>query len=342
MSEPDLHRYVLSEAEHERIFREEIVPTELAGAVSQARPVVVFVGGQPGAGKTATAAMIRALLDRRGGAAHVCGDVFKPYHPHYERLLREDDATAGMYTRLDTRHWHAKAEAYVLEERVDAVVETAMTGPDGFVEPARRFAAAGYRVEAAILAVPAALSRLGILARYARQLEVDERGRAVSKENHDTCYRGLVETADQIDRGRLADAVTVYRRGNDVVYRNRLTADRQWQQSPATRAAIEAERARQLTPKAADAFARTLTRLRSQLGPRWSADLDEVETLARPLLPRSHGGRTGAQPDPAPDPRARPRPRPPEEDLDTAYRERPGHRDARRPPSGTTAGGPAL
>lgn len=54
-----------------------IVPTFTRGAVSQARPVVVVVAGQPGAGKTQIADLVQAALDRRGGAVRICRDLYK-------------------------------------------------------------------------------------------------------------------------------------------------------------------------------------------------------------------------------------------------------------------------
>lgn len=176
----DLERYKLPDWMHAEIFHNQIVPERLAGPAYQERPVVVFIGGQPGAGKTATTDTINHALDTRGGAAHICGDFYKPYHPDYARLLAEDDRTAGAYTRLDTRQWHTEAEAYVREHHCHAVVETALADPAGFAETARRFHVSGYRVEVAALAVPAALSRLGLMDRYMRQAQIDGRGRFVA------------------------------------------------------------------------------------------------------------------------------------------------------------------
>lgn len=213
----DLELHRLDPEEHDRIFRDEIVPQELAGLTRQQSPVAVFVGGQPGAGKTKTTESVLDALTHRGTPAHVCGDFYKPFHPRYASLLAEDDSTAGAYTRLDARGWHARAEEYARAQHADVVIETAMTGPDGFADPARRFRDNGYTIEVAILAVPAAQSRLGILHRYDEQLQAHGHGRLVTPENHDNCYRGMLQTADAIDRDRAADVVTVYRRGNHAL-----------------------------------------------------------------------------------------------------------------------------
>jgi predicted polyphosphate/ATP-dependent NAD kinase len=46
MPEVDLHRYQLPDQEHERIFRDGIIPERLANGVRQCAPVVVSAGGQ--------------------------------------------------------------------------------------------------------------------------------------------------------------------------------------------------------------------------------------------------------------------------------------------------------
>lgn len=147
MPEVNLERYRLPPALHAEIFQTQIVPERLAGAVAQGYPVVVFIGGQPGAGKTATTEMIKHTMGLLGPAAHVCGDFYKPYHPDYQRLVSTDDRTAGAYTRLDTRLWHAAAETWAQERHCHTVVETALADPGEFAQSAARFRSSGARVE---------------------------------------------------------------------------------------------------------------------------------------------------------------------------------------------------
>ncbi|GIE90760.1 zeta toxin family protein [Actinoplanes regularis] len=105
---------------------------------------------------------VKRRLDRRGGAVIVNSDFCKPFHPEYSRLLAEDDRNAALCTSLDGRRWMAIAEQYLIEARSDVIIETTMRDPSDFVEPAKMFRAAGYHVEAAIMAVPESLNRLGI------------------------------------------------------------------------------------------------------------------------------------------------------------------------------------
>ncbi|MET7419195.1 zeta toxin family protein [Dactylosporangium sp. NPDC005555] len=58
----DPRRYLLSDADSHRIVTDEIVPEQLVHGVPQTEPVVVFVAGQPGAGKTMTTRMVERRL----------------------------------------------------------------------------------------------------------------------------------------------------------------------------------------------------------------------------------------------------------------------------------------
>ncbi|MFJ2577120.1 zeta toxin family protein [Kitasatospora aureofaciens] len=61
----------LHPGEGARILAEEILPAVLHGAVAQERPVVVFVAGQAGSGKTLVVDLVHAALARRGQAVRV-------------------------------------------------------------------------------------------------------------------------------------------------------------------------------------------------------------------------------------------------------------------------------
>lgn len=76
--------------------------------------------------------------------------------------MRQDASTAGAYTSIDGRAGMAKLIAHAAA-RASILMESAMRGPSEFLEPLQLYHEAGYRVGVAILAVPAARSRLQAL-----------------------------------------------------------------------------------------------------------------------------------------------------------------------------------
>lgn len=86
---------VLSAPERQDVLDRVILPEATQNAVPQSRPVVVIVGGQPGAGKTIAADLVQAALGRRGGAVRIGRDLYKTAHRHYAASLAADVRTAG-------------------------------------------------------------------------------------------------------------------------------------------------------------------------------------------------------------------------------------------------------
>jgi UDP-N-acetylglucosamine kinase len=228
--------HLLDDEESDRIFRERIVPDELTG-ISQLRPVVVIVAGQPGDGSAVIAALAQAALDRRGGAVVIGPERYLPHHPDFHRVMSDQPAD-GRQLAIDGRRWTADATTYACSKRFDVVLQDA----DDVEQSARQFKAAGYQVEVAIVAAPEAISRFGVLDRHVRALEAYGYGRLSDPNLHD-----VLRTAATIDHESAIEVLAVLRPNGELLYGNQRTAEGRWQHRPATVDAITAERARPWT-----------------------------------------------------------------------------------------------
>ncbi|WP_331718909.1 zeta toxin family protein (plasmid) [Streptomyces virginiae] len=253
----------LPEPESRWALEQMIVPTFTAGATRQARPAVVFVAGQPGAGKTQIADLVQAALDRRGGAVRICSDLYKPVHPHYAELLASDVRTAGVKVRPDTRRWQATLEEHVRAHGFDAVVESALADPAEFRTSATAYRQAGHRIEVVGVATADAWSQLGVLDRFLSEA-IDGGGRYVSWENHDTCAQQMLVTLAVIESEQLADHITVVRRDGTVLYDNELTGG-VWRRRPSADRAVAYERSRPWSAQETALFRRDLARTDQRL-----------------------------------------------------------------------------
>jgi hypothetical protein len=119
------------------------------------------------------------------------------------------------------------AVAAAAERRLDLLLESACRHPDDFTQLAKTLADAGYRLLVIILAVPAALSRLGLLARFhhatpeeARLAELPGRLplRLTPAKVHDDSYAGLLDVARWLDSSGVAERILIVRRGNLAAY----------------------------------------------------------------------------------------------------------------------------
>lgn len=252
--------YILPPSTSQSIFTSEIVPHELTPVLDHnhqsdgLQPLAVLIVGQTGAGKTRLAPILlsaMAILNRRH-PAHFIADTYKAYHPSYASILDSSKpALASAATGTDARRWLTMACEFAAERRLDVLVESACRHPDDFCSLASLFRGAGYRVTVAVLAVPEALSRLGILVRFYADLPEARSGRLplrlTPRRVHDDSYAGLAEAARFVDESDAADVVVVVRRGDGVAYENWRGEDGGWKGVAGAARALEGERRRPLS-----------------------------------------------------------------------------------------------
>ncbi|KAL3953672.1 hypothetical protein ACCO45_011628, partial [Purpureocillium lilacinum] len=213
---PDVSSYRLPDDEALRIFNDEILPAELpplsadpsasSRAGDDARPLALLVVGQTGAGKTILAQALLEALERRRASASPQHPIQPPRTLSQTRTRRTTRSTRASCSPRrtspprprgsDARRWLAMAAREVARRRLDVLLESACRHPDDFTQLAALFRDndAAYRVEVVVLAVPAPLSRLGILMRFYEKLpEGQSRNlpvRLTPRKVHDDSYAG--------------------------------------------------------------------------------------------------------------------------------------------------------
>lgn len=284
MTQPH-HLGVLSHEANERTFREQIVPKFLTGPPAQERPVLVIVGGQTGAGKTAATTMVKRALGAAGGFVNIDMDLYNPEHPAWVSWQAADPVSASVLVRPDGESWWVKAQDYAMENRMHVVLESAMRYPSEFEDVARRFLDEGYRVEVALVAVPESVSRLGILERYWEGVRDSGRGRLVDPEIHGETYRGVLRGAGAVDAGGLVHFACALRRDGAGVYINQVDTVGAWQRPPGLAQAVDQERSRTWTVPEARSFLTAVRRLSRELDPTWHQTLQTIQALGEPHFP---------------------------------------------------------
>jgi len=207
------------------------------------------------------------------------GDALRDYHPEYARLMLKDDSTAAFYTDRDSGRWVEKAIAYAKEQRVNLVIEGTMRNPDVVASTMKSLREAGYEIDARALAVNWQLSEQGIIQRYEHQKADRGVGRMTTPEAHKAAYDGMLNTLERIEREKLADRVTIYRRGNEAIYTNTLE-NGQWTHEPHARTAVEAERERPMTFLERKEYASGFDKIADMLSrPERQASVNEVRQI---------------------------------------------------------------
>lgn len=282
------HRHRLSDDENEAIFQSEIVPNELEPAPrDRGQPIAYLLGGQPAAGKSFCKRLIRRSLPADSSPADIGSDLFRVYHPEYERLQEADDRTAAFYTDYDARLWVDKAVRFSVERRANILLDSTLSRPEKARELLNELAEHGYVTDVVFIATPQGLSRLSNIVRYLEMCEATGgHGRICIPEDHDRAYTGVVKTAEVIDIEIAADSVFVRRRDGRIPYENRRTDQpyRGWMDPDRTAAPVIVEERNYATEAESHWFDAQLGRL--QYHPRageWQYELTCIEDMFRPL-----------------------------------------------------------
>jgi len=244
----DPERYSLAPDRLRQIYDEDVAPVIFRSARSVDQPTAILLGGQPGAGKTPMQYQADREFFDRGGVAKVIGDDLRAFLPRYRRLQRENDQTAAFYTDRDSGRLVEMALADASKRRVNVLVEGTMRSPDVVAATLQRFRAAGYQTEARALAVSPELSSLGIIQRYVAQKESRGVGRMTTPQAHQAALDGMLYTLDRLQDDRLADRLTIYRRGGEVIHEFDLSSPAQ-PGAPRAREIVESERNRPFSPE---------------------------------------------------------------------------------------------
>ncbi|AEO57419.1 hypothetical protein MYCTH_2060907 [Thermothelomyces thermophilus ATCC 42464] len=306
----------ISPETHDHILRTRILPAELDPFLPEVggkstRPRAILILGQTGAGKTHfTPRLLSALRQQQqeeggggggggddgGGGGekrpilHLIADTYKRYHPHYAACLASA-RHAGLASRVAgpaAARWLLAVCERAADARADpVVVEAAARRPDEFRAVARAFAARDYAVRVAVLAVPAALSRLGIAQEEEQKEGHGDRGmpvRFTPKAVHDASFEGVEAVVGWLDEdgeaggGELLDRIVMVRRGGEVVYGNER-AENGWVKEAAALAALRRERARGLTDEERKTAEEGIRMLKSLGDPKADREVEEIEEL---------------------------------------------------------------
>ena len=222
---------MLQPAELDDIFTTYIANELDEDCERQSDPLVVFIVGQPGAGKTAAQFdILRSLEQSHVGLtpdeiAVIDADVYRKYHPKWDEYCRVDDRTAALNTHFAASYWVNQAISHVTHKKYNAIVSATFKNPDNAMAKIRGFKRNGYHVTVAFMAVHEAVSHFSTIYRYHDRRRKFGWGRWVPAHIHDVAYARLPEVARSIEGltvgSVLVDELLVYRRDlSTPVYRH--------------------------------------------------------------------------------------------------------------------------
>lgn len=215
-----------------RVFAEAIEAPALSRTTRVNRPRAVFLGGQPGCGKSTCARHFEAIFGT-ANYVHVDVDRLRPLHPAYLQLLANPstERSAPTAVQRDCSLWADQLRDSAIDGRRDALIESTMRSPEQVRTASVRLRSAFYAIDARILAVHPLISEVSLLQRFEHEKRALGFAREMPVDYHNLAASGLLETVKSIESEKLVDNLLLLDRGGRTVYENRLV-DGQWLETP--------------------------------------------------------------------------------------------------------------
>lgn len=184
---------------------------------SSSNPQLVFVTGQPAAGKSRTIERIVAGMDTP--AVILDSDALRLNHPQMAEIMRRDPQRMDVLSDGPVGQWMGASIEHARQRGYNTIIENTLTNPAEVAATATDFRDAGYSVGVAALAVPEQISRLGIISRYVSGLDSDEYPRWTTEASHSGAYVDMLSGLETVTG--VADTIEVYTRNGDPLYAGR-------------------------------------------------------------------------------------------------------------------------
>lgn len=197
----------LSTGDHSEIYQL-IVSEFLTGDTLSGCPQAIFLGGQPGAGKT----KMRELAVDQFSSVVINADDLREYHPLYNTLKLSEPERASFLVNSDVSLWTQRLIHQAADERRNVIIDGTFGSSDQkmLADTLQSFRDKGYVNQLWIIAVPEEFSKLGIYFRNEMQIQHTGSGRLVSMKVHDLNYKNIPENIKMAMT--LVDRVCIFSR----------------------------------------------------------------------------------------------------------------------------------
>lgn len=227
----------LDVATHKSIYLTGVAAPVLCKTTSSDQPVAVFVGGQPGCGKSTVARTSRTWF-ANGNFVHVDVDRLRELHPQYLPLVTNPatERAAPSAVQKDCSAWADMLRDDAAAQHRNILLESSMRVPGQFRESVQALRQNGYSVEVRIIAVHEKASEVSLALRFEHEKRVLGYGREIPPAYHDLAAAGILDTVRMLESEQLADHLLISDRAGNTIFEN-LLRNGEWVE-PATGASV--------------------------------------------------------------------------------------------------------
>ncbi|MDR3299060.1 MAG: zeta toxin family protein [Candidatus Accumulibacter sp.] len=184
-----------------------------ADATRQDKPTIIFVAGQPGAGKSRASEVAKAELERSGGYVHIDADVLRLSIPNAKNF-------SATQSQPDCGRILAHLETLAIGGRRNIVQEGTLGKESDFLDRVNRLRETGYNIEVIGIAVSLEQSRFSVLKRREDLRDNGDYPRDVPHDYQESAYKGfthnMTNNTATLERVRVVnrDGVALYDSAN--------------------------------------------------------------------------------------------------------------------------------
>lgn len=197
------------EAAYKRVY--ENVVTE---GIPQKKHCVMFLGGQPGAGKS----NFYSQDDCLNQYIVIDGDKYRKYHPAYEEIVRTDKNNYANRTQEFVNYCVEHLIEQLSDEGYNLIIEGTLRNPETTIQTCQRLNSKGYCSELVVIAADATEAWYSTLNRAKLMEDCGETPRYVPVEKYDFIVNRLADSVSHIEEENCFHQIRVVNRINEVLY----------------------------------------------------------------------------------------------------------------------------
>jgi UDP-N-acetylglucosamine kinase len=196
---------------------EAVYNTVVKDGIPQKKHCVIFLGGQPGAGKSNFYSQDNNL----NGYIVIDGDRYRKFHPDYEDIIKFDTDSYVERTQGFVNECVEHLIEDLSNEGYNLIIEGTLRNPNVPINTCNELSAKGYRTELYVMAVDACTSWKSTINRAHIMLGLDETPRLVPIDKYNNIVNSLPGNIEKIANAKCFDSIVVLDRDNDILYPNK-------------------------------------------------------------------------------------------------------------------------
>lgn len=194
---------------------ETIINAMASDKVPSKHPLLVVVGGQSGAGKTALIDYTTLMSSKRDFVV-IDNDFFRGFHPMAREIKNQYPEYYTAATDQLGLGITSDVISYFMENNYDVILHQTLKNNRIADDAMTKFKEAGYTVGVRAYAVPYLESKMSQIERCMAQYDTMGFCRHVRKVDHDAAIKGLPETVEYIEQSGKYDFIEIFKRGEHI------------------------------------------------------------------------------------------------------------------------------